>query len=140
MKRFFTVILILMACNSGSLVAEVVVIANKDNLVKLLTKKQVIDIYMGRTSLFPDGQAALPIDQETDSPIRKLFYRSLVNKTVNEINAYWARLIFSGRATPPQTIDSAQSIIEFIKDNKAAIAYIRKEELTDDVKVVTNVD
>jgi ABC-type phosphate transport system substrate-binding protein len=129
-----------MACNSGSLVAEVVVIANKDNLVKLLTKKQVIDIYMGRTSLFPDGQAALPIDQETDSPIRKLFYRSLVNKTVNEINAYWARLIFSGRATPPQTIDSAQSIIEFIKDNKAAIAYIRKEELTDDVKVVTNVD
>lgn len=129
-----------MACNSGSLVAEVVVIANKDNLVKLLTKKQVIDIYMGRTSLFPDGQAALPIDQDSDSPIRKLFYRSLVNKTVNEINAYWARLIFSGRATPPQTIDSAQSIIEFIKDNKAAIAYIRKEELTDDVKVVTNVD
>ncbi len=129
-----------MACNSGSLVAEVVVIANKDNLVKLLTKKQVIDIYMGRTSLFPDGQAALPIDQDTDSPIRELFYRSLVNKTVNEINAYWARLIFSGRATPPQTIDSAQSIIEFIKDNKAAIAYIRKEELTDDVKVVTNVD
>lgn len=120
--------------------AEVIVVANKDNQMKVLTKKQIIDIYMGRTSRFPNGEAALPIDQNVDSSIRKLFYQNLVNKTVSEINAYWARLLFSGRSTPPRTVDNVASVINFIKNNKSAIGYIRLEDLTDDLQVISHVD
>ncbi|KKM93363.1 hypothetical protein LCGC14_1209190 [marine sediment metagenome] len=140
MKILNALIVLLVFSYSGISQAEVVVVANKNNEVKALTKKQVIDIYMGRTSFFPDGQAALPIDQKASSVVRKLFYNQLVNKTVSEINAYWARLIFSGRATPPRTLESVTTIIDFIKKNKSAIAYIQLEDVTDDVQVINYVD
>lgn len=140
MKRLLTLILICTLFYAELAPAEVVVVANKINQVKMLTKKQVIDIYMGRTSLFPNGETALPLDQNADSLIRKLFYHNLVNKTVSEINAYWARLLFSGRAMPPQTLDGATSLINFIKHNKSAIGYIRLEDLTDEVQVISYVD
>lgn len=140
MKRLHTLILICTLFYAEILPAEVVVIANKDNQMKVLTKKQVIDIYMGRTSLFPNGEAVVPLDQDADSSIRKLFYQNLVNKTVSEINAYWARLLFSGRATPPRAVESVTSVINIIKNNKSAIGYIQLKDLTDDVHVISYVD
>tara|TARA_R110001606_G_scaffold395664_1_gene568369 strand:- start:52389 stop:52811 length:423 start_codon:yes stop_codon:yes gene_type:complete len=140
MKRLLYLSLIFTLFYAELSLAEVIVVANKDNQMRMLTKKQVIDIYMGRTSLFPNGEPALPIDQHADSSIRKLFYHNLVNKTVSEINAYWARLLFSGRATPPRMVDSVASVINYIKNNKSAIAYIRRENLTDDVRIISHVD
>jgi ABC-type phosphate transport system substrate-binding protein len=142
MKRLHTLMLICTLFYAELSLAEdvVVVVANKGNQMKVLTKKQVIDIYMGRTTLFPNGKVALPLDQNSDSSIRKLFYQNLVNKTVSEINAYWARLLFSGRSSPPRTVESVTSVINIIKNNKAAIGYIQLEDLTNDVQVITYVD
>jgi len=120
--------------------ADIVVIGNKDIEIKVLSKKQVIDIYMGRKSTFPNGQAALPIDQDKDSTTRKLFYHNLVDKTINEINAYWARLLFSGRAVAPLSVKNGSIVIDMIKNNKSVIGYIRLEDLTDDVRVLNHVD
>tara|TARA_R110001592_G_scaffold165658_1_gene400143 strand:+ start:43 stop:471 length:429 start_codon:yes stop_codon:yes gene_type:complete len=142
MKRLLllTLPLILTLFYAELSLAEVIVVANKDNQMRMLTKKQVIDIYMGRTSLFPNGEAALPLDQNSNSLIRKIFYQNLVNKTVNEINAYWARLLFSGRATPPRMVETASSVIDIIKNNKSALGYIQLEDLTNDVQVISHVD
>lgn len=120
--------------------AEIVVIVNKESQVKALTKKQVIDIYMGRKSTFPNGDKAVPIDQQADSTTRKQFYNKLVDKTVSEINAYWARLLFSGRATPPRASENSAALIAIIKNNKSAIGYIQLKDLTDGVRVLTHVD
>ncbi len=142
MKRLHTILLLCTLFYAELSLADdvVVVVANKDNQINELTKKQVIDIYMGRTTLLPNGEAALPLDQNADSTIRKLFYHNLVNKTVSEINAYWARLLFSGRAKPPQAVQDVISVINVIKNNKSAIGYIRLEDLTDEVRVISYVD
>jgi ABC-type phosphate transport system substrate-binding protein len=120
--------------------ADIVVIGNKDIQIKVLTKKQVIDIYMGRNLTFPNGDTALPIDQDKASTTRKLFYHNLVDKTLSEINAYWARLLFSGRTAPPRSVENGSSVIDIIKNNKSVIGYIHIEDLTDDVKVLNYVD
>jgi ABC-type phosphate transport system substrate-binding protein len=120
--------------------ADIVVIGNKDIQIKALTKKQVIDIYMGRKLTFPNGKTALPIDQGKDSTTRKLFYHNLVDKTLSEINAYWARLLFSGRTAPPRSVENGSSVINIIKNNKSVIGYIHLEDLTDDVRVLNYVD
>lgn len=140
MKRLLTLFTLFVSCFGQLSMAEIVVVANKDNQIEMLTKKQVIDIYMGRTSTFPNGEVVLPIDQETDSAVRKLFYLYLVDKTVSEINAYWARLLFSGRATPPRPAENSSSVINIIKKNKSAIGYVNLEDLSDDVRVLSHVD
>jgi len=91
---------------------------------------------MGRFTNFPNGRIALPIDQAPDSQTRSDYYRLLVGKSVPQVNAYWARLLFTGRATPPRPLDSATKVIEAVGNNRDAIAYINEQECSDSVKIV----
>lgn len=140
MKIFLILFSLIIYCCCQVSLADIVVIGNKESQVKELTKKQVIDIYMGRKSTFPNGDTALPLDQNSDSTIRKMFYQVLVEKTVSEVNSYWARLLFSGRATPPRSIKGGTMVIDMIRNNKSAIGYIKLEDLTEDVRVLSHVD
>lgn len=103
--------------------AEIVMIGNIKN-TQQLTVLQVQDIYMGRTRTLPDGNLAYPFDQ-TD--LRDEFYLKLTQRSVAQINAYWARLMFSGKTSPPTKLADDQSIIEIVKKHEGAIGYINKE-------------
>lgn len=80
---------------------EFAVVVNKNNAINTLSKREIIDIYMGRYLTFPDGEASKPLDLPAQSALKNDFYIQLVNKDEQKINAYWARLLFSGRAKPP---------------------------------------
>lgn len=107
--------------------ADIVVIVNAQNSLAALSRSQVIDIYMGRLSSFPDGGIALPFDLSPDSPVRKSYYQSLVGKSIAQVNAYWARLLFTGRASPPRPLSSASEVLEAVAKNKDAIGYVDEE-------------
>jgi len=68
------------------------------------------------------------------------FYVSLVNQDERKIKAYWARLLFSGRAKPPETLDSIAAILAKVEKINQAIAYIPATAVTDNVKVVYRLD
>jgi ABC-type phosphate transport system substrate-binding protein len=120
--------------------AEIVVVVNTNHPVTGFNQQELADLYMGRNLYFPDGSLALRLDQTPKSQIRNGFYRKLVNKSVAEVNAYWAKLLFSGRATPPQTAEDSLAILNAVQNNLYAIGYIDSEDLTDQVKVVARVD
>jgi ABC-type phosphate transport system substrate-binding protein len=116
--------------------AEFVVVVNKDNTINTLSKREVIDIYMGRYLTFPDGEIAQPVDLPSKSQLKNDFYLQLVNKNEQKINAYWARLLFSGRAKPPIVASSIADALDKLHTSQYSIGYIPEEELTDAVKVV----
>ncbi|MGF1767381.1 hypothetical protein L4D06_08340 [Enterovibrio makurazakiensis] len=116
--------------------AELVVVVNQENPVADLSTRQVVDLYMGRFNAYPDGSEVLTTDLPNNSPVREAFYRQLVGKSVAQINAYWARLLFTGKSEPPQTVPSIDDVIDYVKKNKNAIAYINEAELTQGLKVV----
>lgn len=116
--------------------ADIAVVVNPDSEIPALSERQVVDMFMGRFVAFPDGSAALPLDQPLNSELREMFYQHLTGKTVRQVNAYWAKLIFSGRATPPAMARASEDVSGMVKDNKNAISYIASDEVTDDVKVV----
>lgn len=116
--------------------ADTVVVVNPENPILSLTREQVVDIYMGRRLYFPDGNAAQPIDHPSDSRLRADFYRKLVDRSIPQINAYWARLQFTGRATPPGVMDSAGSVLKTVRQKREAIAYLESSEVDGKVKIV----
>jgi ABC-type phosphate transport system substrate-binding protein len=120
--------------------ADIVVIVNKENSSTSLTTEQLVDIYMGRQRYFPNGDLALRIDQDPNSEIRSDFYQKLINKSIAEVNAYWARLLFTGQATPPNVLENTQSILKAVRDNPGAVAYIDSKDVDDTVKVIGNVN
>lgn len=116
--------------------ADIVVIVNSDNTIDSLKRGEVIDIYMGRHLNFSNQQPASPLDLPISSVLRLTFYKQLVGKSVAEVNAYWARLLFTGRASPPRPMKDSKTVLSFVKDNKSAIAYLDSKDLNNQVKVV----
>lgn len=111
-----------------------VLAVHQDNDVSQLEKKDVIDIYMGRFSTFPNGKSVRPIDFPVNSIERSTFYQVLVGKTERKIDAYWSRLLFSGRATPPVEADSKEEVIELLSES--TIIYLHKGDVTEEMKIV----
>jgi ABC-type phosphate transport system substrate-binding protein len=121
--------------------AEVVVISSTRNTIERVTQDDISYIFMGRYRKLPDGSTARPLDLDADSPIRKTFYRQLVDKSLEEINAYWARLVFAGRTTPPAETKGQDELLEKVANDPRAIgyidrAYLNRSALARNVKVL----
>ena len=101
------------------------VIVNNDSKLPELNQKQVISLFLGRARNFPNGSTAKPFDHETGSAIRELFFETLTGKQISDIDAYWARLSYSGRAFPPKVLNSTQEIIDEVGRNQNAISYVK---------------
>lgn len=134
--RYLFIAFLTLVLLPASASADIVVIINQSNKIESLTKRQVIDLYMGRESHFPNGTRSLRFDQSKNSTIRADFYYQLTHMNLPSINAYWARLIFTGRASAPFTLSNDTEMIEIVEKNPSAIGYIDKQFLTDRVKVV----
>jgi ABC-type phosphate transport system substrate-binding protein len=116
--------------------ASIVVIVNPQSGVEKLTKDEIIDIFLGRYRKLPSGKMALPIDVAEASPERGRFYQLLVKKSSSEMSSYWARLVFSGRTSPPFQVPDAKTALELVQSSPNAIAYVDRSAVTADVKVV----
>jgi len=106
--------------------AEPVVVVNVTNVTQQLSHDQVVNIFLGRYRSLPSGGAATPIDQPESSALKTEFYRKLVNKEPNEINAYWSRLIFSGKTLPPLQTANSADVVALLINNPGAIAYMER--------------
>lgn len=113
---------------------NLVLVVNKEHPIDNLSKSELVDIYMGRFMTFPDGSSVQPID--LDSEVKNQFYLKLVNQNERKINAYWSRLLFSGRAKPPKSIESVQEVLQYMAEIDDGIAYIPEDEVTQSLKVV----
>ena len=84
--------------------ADVVAVVSAKSSITDLTKDQVSDIFLGKTSTFPKGGQAVPIDQAGDAPIRDEFYTKMTGRTAAQLKSYWAKQTFSGKGTPPKVV------------------------------------
>lgn len=115
---------------------NLVVVVNPASGIENLTRSQAIDIFLGRYRKLPSGAVALPIDLRVDTPERKQFYLLLVGKDLAQMSSYWARLVFSGQATPPFPVPDARTALDLVATNPNAIAYLDRATVDSRVKVV----
>ena len=114
---------------------DLVVIVNPAAHVAHLTRSQVIDIFMGRLRQLPTGAPALPIDL-SGGAARAQFYGQLVHWSLAQVGSYWARLVFSGQASPPFRVQSAHAAVQLVADNPNAIAYVPRTAISPRVRIV----
>lgn len=111
-----------------------VLIANPKARIGRLTQDEVTNIFLGRYRRLASGVTAEPLDQPADSALRARFYRQLVDKSLAEINAYWARLVFSGKTRPPGVASSSEDAIQRVSLHPETLAYVEKSRV--DARVV----
>lgn len=122
---------------AGAASAEaLVVIVNPASGIERMTRAEVAAVFMGRSRRLASGVTALPLDLSGNSAERVHFYDLLLGKTLPEVNSYWARLLFTGRASPPQQVASAAEIVTTVAANKSAIGYVPRSKADSRVRIV----
>jgi ABC-type phosphate transport system substrate-binding protein len=116
--------------------ADVVVVVSSRSTVTSLTAEQTTKIFLGKVVTFPNGQAALPIDQPEGSAVRDEFYAKVVHKNPSQLTAYWAKVIFTGDGRPPNLLPDSLAVRKAIAHDPNAIGYIEKSDVNRSVRVV----
>lgn len=136
LRRYFLVCCFVAIPAIATAADDIVVIVNQNIGVNKLSREEVIDIFLGRNRHLTSGVTALPLDLPSTSLERGQFYSRLTGKSMSEINAYWARLIFSGRASPPSLAHSQEEAMQMVADNRSAVGYVARSKVTPSVKII----
>lgn len=131
MKTLMTTLL-LSALAAGALpaAAETVVIVNPKNPATRMFSEQASQFFLGKSDLFT------PVDQAEGSAIRTEFYRKVADKDPAQVKALWAKLVFTGKASPPKEHGSNADVKKAVAADPKAIGYIDKSAVDDTVKVI----
>lgn len=116
--------------------ADTAVIVSSSNSNAAMDSKLISRIYLGKSSKFPNGDQAIPVDQSDGNASRDGFNDKILGKNSSQLKAYWSRLIFTGKGTPPQQVGDDAAIKELIAKNPNMIGYIDSASVDDSVKVV----
>lgn len=130
-KSLLAAALLGLACSVAA-AAELVVIGHPSS--DTLTKKEVADLYLGRTR----GKTLL--DQSENDDLYSAFYRQATGRSVAQVKSTWARLVFSGSAQLPEQLPSSAAVKQAVADNPNAIGYIEKSAVDGSVKVLLELE
>ncbi|MBF7072301.1 phosphate ABC transporter substrate-binding protein [Glaciecola sp. MH2013] len=134
MKRIIGTVLF-GALFSSQVFADYAVVVHPENNAEFDTQL-VKRIFLGRETAFSNGEIATVITHSPDSALRTEFDEGVLNRKTAAVNAYWSKLVFTGRGVMPTTVESDAEMIELISENKNAIGFIDTSSVTSDVKVV----
>lgn len=121
----------------GGAAAEVVVVVPATSRVAGLTQHQLADIFLGKTTRFPHGGLAAPIDQPEGSAARDEFYLAFAGKSAAQLNAHWSKLVFTGRGRPPPVAGGLAALKRQFAENPDAIGYLEEHLVDDSMKKVS---
>ena len=110
--------------------AEVVVVVNPKAAESSMTKDQVAQFFLGKSS------AMSPIDQPEGAPVRAEFYKKVTDKDASQVKSLWSKLVFTGKATMPREVADSAAVKKMVASDPKAIGYIDKSAVDGSVKVI----
>lgn len=124
--------LLLFAVSSFSVAADLVVIGHPT--ASALTKAQVADIYLGKTS------SGTLYDLPESSDLYASFYEQAAGRNVAQVKSTWARIVFSGQAQAPTQLPDSNAVKRAVAEDPRAIGYIEKSALDSSVKLLVDLN
>lgn len=116
--------------------ADVVPVVSARSAVDELSKSQMMDIFLGKTDRFPNGEPAVPIDQAEGSEVRDAFYVQFANRSAAQLKAYWSKIVFTGKGQPPREVSPSEKVKRVVASNPHLIGYIERADVDSNVKIV----
>ncbi|RTZ15950.1 hypothetical protein EJ063_09205 [Vibrio aquaticus] len=120
--RSFSLCLLLMTTQAF---ADIYVVVSEKSPMSHFEIEEVADVYLGRKKTLGSTYVDQVLDRTGED--RKRFFSAVTNMTESQVNAYWAKLKFSGSMRAPDKVSSDQGMLEKIIENPQAIGYMTKE-------------
>lgn len=129
-----TLLLVASLFLSSSALAEIAVIVHPDNTANL-SAHTIARIFLGKEKTFEGNVRAIPIDQRIDTKVYEDFARVILRRQPQQVKAYWAQRLFTGKGTPPRGDLKPSDVKKLVASNPSFIGYIVSSELDDSVRV-----
>jgi ABC-type phosphate transport system substrate-binding protein len=129
------VMLLTAACLVGAAQAEIAVVVNPAN-ANAVSADDLSRLFLGRSSSFADGSKATPLNLAEGQAARDEFDSKVLNRSAAQLKAYWSKLVFTGKGTPPKELADDAAVKAAIAADSSAIGYISSGSVDSSVKVV----
>jgi len=112
---------------------EFVIVANKQLQGSSISTEILRGIYLREILSWANGAGRIiPVDLSTASG----FYQNLFGKSYVQMQAYWLNMKIKHSADLPVSKKDADSVKQFVSENKGAIGFLKNSDLDDRVKVL----
>ena len=127
-------VLLLGAIFSFSALADIVVVGNPA-LPDGLTKKEAKKIFLGKNNKYSQGDLYV-IELSPTNPMKAQFHKQVTKKSLAQLESYWSKQLFTGKATPPLEVADANTLKATIAQHSNGIGYIDEADVDSSVKVL----
>lgn len=114
-----------------------VLVVHRTSPITEVSRQEATHLFFGRTNSLPNTGIIEVLDFQ---PFREDFYQVLVGRNIAEINAYWARLRFSGKTRPPRQVFSLSELKHQLELYENALSYTPEHLVTNELRVVTLIE
>ena len=116
------------------------VIVHPDVKGSQMPRSVLAAIFLKQALKWGDGRPVVPVDQSTQSAVRRQFSNDVLKQGVVEVQVYWQRKITAG-LVPPPVKTSDEDVVAFVASTPGAIGYVSSSTaLPATVREVTVVD
>lgn len=115
--------------------ASVVLVGNPA-MADALSSRQAKALFLGKSKKLPGGGKVSLLELPKGDALRNEFHQKVTGKSEAQLQSYWSRLVFTGKAKPPKELASAALIKSVIANKKGSIGYIDESDVDASVKVL----
>jgi hypothetical protein len=134
-KLIFVFAAIFTLSNNARASIEPVVVANPQLDVSL-SPSIIKNIFLGRWDELPDGTPIDIVEQYAESEIRIQFHNKFTGKNQSQLNAFRAKLVFTGRGKIPREVNNVKELEKLLLENPNFIGYMDRANVPDSLKIV----
>jgi ABC-type phosphate transport system substrate-binding protein len=112
------------------------VIVHPSSAVQALSRRELADLFLKKTTTWPGGGAVHPVEPPEDGEVRDRFATHALGKSPGALKTYWNKLIFAGREVPPVEKRSDDEVVSYVRTTPGAVGYVSPATAVAGVKVV----
>jgi hypothetical protein len=132
--KYLIIFIIIFLC-TFSAYSECILIISKEGSLSKINSLELKRLFSGKTKTLSGVKVSFVL-QKKNNQIHNEFLKTYLKKSTQQFSKTWKKLIFTGKAKSPKSLNSDKDVVEFLKQNKNFIGYIDSENFTDAVKKI----
>ena len=107
----------------------IAVVTRASGPIVKLSSRELSRIALGQQQTLDDGTPVRFADLAA-GPLREQFYLRIAQRNPVQMRAYWSRIVFTGRGTPPPAARDGDKLREWLARDPSLVGYLPADELS----------
>lgn len=124
MQRLLASVVLVLAVSTVGAQQDVRVILSPERAPLTPERRLLLSIYIGRVTLWPDGQPIRVFTLADDQPLHERFCRELLGTYPYVLRNAWDKLVYTGTGFAPTVVADEREMRRRVQSTPGAIGYV----------------